>query len=159
MAQAVAPDPAEETIDRILLDIKDLAFLSPSDEAMADRLRERILASHDEDIKRFVSSIEPVRPSRLWGQVLIGIGELILAAFLTVGGFVMIVPAVLGLDSPAEVPRYLSDLFASVSAIGLSDPIVLALDFGLAIFLLLAALYTLRQAGGRLRLPDPPARS
>jgi len=146
-----APDPAEESIDRILLEIKALSFASASEEAMVDRLRERILASHDEDVKRFVSAVEPIRPSRAWGQILIGAGELLVAAFLTVAGFVAIVPSVLGLDSPGQVMRYFGDVFYAVSTAGLSDPVILGASFAIAVFLLLAAFYTLRQAAPLLR--------
>lgn len=151
MAQPTPRDPAEESIDRILLEIRALSFVSPSDEAMIQRLRERILASHDEDIKHFVSAIEPVRPSRAWGQVLIGVGELLLASFLTIAGFVTIVPSVLGLESPGQVARYFGDVFLGLSAAGLSDPVLLSMSFAMAVFLLLAAFYTLRQAAPRLR--------
>ncbi len=151
MAQSTAPNPAEESIDRILLEIKTLSFLSASEEAMVDRLRERILASHDEDVKRFVSAVEPLRPSRAWGQLLIGAGELFLAAFLTLAGFIAIVPSVLGLDSPGEVVRYFGDVFYAVSVSGLTDPVILATSFAIAVFLFLAAFYTLRQAAPLLR--------
>ncbi len=146
-----APDPAEESIDRILLEIKALSFLSDSEEAMVDRLRDRILASHDEDVKRFLSAVEPVRMTRPWGHVFIGVGELVLAAFLTVLGILSIVPSVVGLNSPGEVVRYFGDVFNGISTAGLSDPVLLSLSFGLAVFLLLAAFYTLRQAGSHLR--------
>ena len=151
MVPAEASDPAEETIDRILLEIKALSFLSDSDEVMVGRLRDRILASHDEDIKRFISAIERVRPARAWGQILIGIGEILIAAFLAVAGFVVIVPSVLGLNSPGQVAQYFGDLFYGVSSAGLSDPVLLSMSFILAVFLLLAAFYTLRQAAPRLR--------
>ncbi len=151
MAQPESEDRAEETMDRLLLYIKLLAFHAESDEVLAQQLQERVLASHDPDVKRFVTAIEPFRASRSWGQVLVGVGELVLAAFLTVAGLISIVPAILGLSSPAEVTRYLQDALAGISAAGASDPVVLAMDFGVAIFLLLAALYTLRQAGTRLR--------
>ena len=151
MAQSAPPDRVEEAMDKLLLDIKVLAFHSDSDEELARQLQERVLASHDPDVKRFVTAIEPVRMARAWGQIFIGVGELLLAAFLTVAGFVSIVPAVLGLSSPAQVTQYLQDALSSLSASGVSDPVILAMDFAVAIFLLLAALYTLRQAGGRLR--------
>ena len=146
-----APDPAEESIDRILFEIKALSFLSASEETMVDRLRERILASHDEDVKRFLSAVEPVRMTRAWGQLLIGTGELLLAAFLTMAGFLTIVPSVLGLDSPGQVARYFGDVFYGISAAGLSDPALLGMTFGVAVLLLLAAFYTLRQAAPLLR--------
>lgn len=151
MAAPEESDPAEETIDRILLEIKALSFLSASDETMAQRLRDRILASHDEDIKRFISALEPVRPSRPWGQVLIGLGEVIIAAFLTVAGFVIIVPSVLGLNSPGQVVHYFGNLISGLSLAGLSDPVILSMSFAMGVFLLLAAFYTLRQAAPRLR--------
>ncbi len=155
MAQLVvtppAPDPAEETIDKIVLEIKALSFLADSDEVMVDRLRDRILASHDEDVKRFVSAVEPVRPARAWGETLVGFGELILAAFLTVMGILSIVPSVLGLDSPGQVVRYFADVFNGVATAALSDPVILSMSFAISVFLLLAAFYTLRQAAPHLR--------
>lgn len=151
MALSVPRDSVEESIDRILLEIKALSFASSSDETMVRRLRQRILASHDEDIKRFVSAIEPVRPSRPWGEILMGIGELVLAAFLTIAGFVAIIPSVLGLDSPGQVTQYFGELLLTVAPPGLADPVILSMTFTLAVVLLLSAFYTLRQAAPRLR--------
>jgi len=153
-------DPMEEAIDRIILDIKTLVELEESEEATAKRLRERLLASHDADIKRFLSSLEPYRPLWPWGQMLIGAGELALAAFLTVIGLILIVPSILGFTSRGDIGQYLSDLVLGLSASGLSDPLVLALGFGFGLFLLLTALYTLRQASrsfGQSGLVPPSA--
>lgn len=148
--EAVVPTP-EEVIDHIVLDIKSLAADRPWDASITEGLRERLLASHDEDVKRFVDALEPRRPSRPWSLIFIGVGELVLGAFLTVGGLVFIVPAILGFTSQGEIARYLSDLTTGFSSSALSDPLTVALGFGFALFLLLAALYTLRQASQNLR--------
>ncbi len=145
------PDPADLAIDRIVLDIKALGDQEGWQNATTERLRGRLLASHDADIKRFLSSLERHRPLWPWGQVLIGTGELILGAFLTVGGFVLFVPAILGFTSRGEIARYLADLALGLSSSGLSDPLIVALGFAFALFLILAALYTLRQASRSLQ--------
>ncbi len=152
-------NPTNEAIDRIVLDIKTLAGLDGSEEATARRLRERLLASHDEDIKRFLSALERRRPLRPWGQMLIGVGELVLAAFLTIFGLVLVIPSILGFTSRGDIARYLADLALGLSSSGLSDPLIAGLGFGFALFLLLAALYTLRQASrslGQSGLVPPP---
>lgn len=153
------PDPADEAIDRILLDVRLLGAQRGWGGATVRRLRERILASHDEDVKRFLAAMEGTRSPRPWGQVLIGAGELVLGAFLTVAGLVLVVPGILGFTSRDEVARYLSDLSLGLASPALSDSLVIALGFGFALFLLLAALYTLRQASRNFRrsglVPEP----
>lgn len=144
-------DPAELAIDRIVLDVKTLAGLEGWDEATTGRLRERLLASHDEDIKRFLSSLEGYRPVRPWGQALIGVGELVFGALLTVAGLVLFVPAILGFTSRGEIARYLSELALGISTSGISDPLVVGIGFAFSLFLILAALYTLRQASRNLK--------
>lgn len=154
------PDPSDTGIDRIVFDIKALGVQVGWGPATRKRLRERLLASHDDNIKHFLSSLERHRPLGPWGQVLVGVGELVLGAFLTMSGLVLVVPAILGFTSRGEIARYLSDLALGLSSSGLSDPLIVALGFGLALFLLLAALYTLRQASRSFResgLVPPPA--
>lgn len=146
-----ASESAEEIIDHIVLEVKMLAGLEGWGEATTGRLRERLLASHDEDIKRFLSSLEGYRPARPWGQTFMGVGELVLGALLTVGGLLLIVPTILGFSSRGEIARYLSDLALGLSAPGISDPLVVGLGFAFALFLILAALYTLRQAARSLK--------
>ncbi len=148
---ASPPHTVNEDIDRVVQDIKDLGARNGWERGTTRSLRERLLASHDEDVKRFLSALEPHRSLRPWGQVMVGLGELVLGAFLTVGGLVLVVPAVLGFTSRGEVAKYLSDLSMGLASPALSDPLIVALGFGFALFLLLAALYTLRQASRSLR--------
>lgn len=155
----LTPDVPDEAIEHLLLDIRLLGARRGWGELAARRLRERVLSSHDEDVKQFLSALER-RRLRPWGQILMGVGELVLGAFLTVGGLVLVVPGVLGFTSRGEIARYLSDLSLGLSSSALSDPLVIALGFGFSLFLLLAALYTLRQASRNFRasgLVSPPA--
>lgn len=157
---ASTPSDADEAIDRIVLDIKILGARNGWESSTAAGIRDRLLASHDEDVKHFVSALERPRSLRPWGQLLVGAGELVLSAFLTVAGLVLVVPAILGFTSRGEIARYLSDLSLGLSSSALSDPLIAALGFGFALFLLLAALYTLRQASRSFResgLVPPPA--
>lgn len=153
------PDAADAVIGRIVLDIKDLGGRNGWGPETTRSLRERLLASHDADVKGFLAALEPHRPSRPWSLILVGAGELVLGAFLTVAGLVLVVPAILGFTSRGEVARYLSDLSLGLSSSAMSDPLIVTLGFGFALFLLLAALYTLRQASRSLResgLVPPP---
>jgi len=144
------PNPVEEAVERVVLDITALQGLLGSDEATTSRLRERFLTSDDEAVRRIVSPPDPRRPRRPLGELLVGAGELVLAAFLAVGGLILVVPSVLGFASRGDLAQYLADLALGLSSPGLSDPVVSALGFGLALFLLLASLYTLGQASRSL---------
>lgn len=153
-------EAADEAIGQIVLDIKDLGDRYGWGSATTRSLRERLLASHDEDVKHFLAALERHRSLRPWGQLLVGMGELVLGAFLTVAGLILMVPAIIGFSSRGDVARYLSDLSLGLSSSAMSDPLIIALGFGFALFLLLAALYTLRQASRSLResgLVPPPA--
>jgi len=138
-------------VERVVSEITALRGLMEGfDETTTDRLRERLLTSNDEVIRRLVSSPESRPPRRPLGEVLIGAGELVLGAFLVVGGLILIVPSILGFESRGDLARYLADLALGLSSSGLSDPLVSALGFGLALFLLLAAMYTLGRAARSL---------
>ncbi len=144
------PDPVEEAVEQIVLDITALRDLTGSEEATTDLLRERFLTSDDGVIRRLVSSPPQGQPPRPLGALLIGAGELVFGALLAVGGLILIVPSVLGFASRGDLANYLADLALGLSSPGLSDPLVGALGFGVAIFLLLASLYTLGQASQSL---------
>ncbi len=148
---APTTEPADEALEHILLEIKLLGVRRGWSEPATRRLRERILESHDDDVKRFVSALARRRDARPWSLILMGAGELVLGAFLTVGGLILVVPGVLGFTSRGEVARYLSDLSLGLSSSALSDPLVIGLGFGFSLFLVLAALYTLRQASRDFR--------
>ncbi len=148
---APSPDTSDEAIDRILLDIRILGARRGWGESATRSLREKVLVSHDEDVKQFVAALERRRDIRPWGLIFMGVGELVLGAFLTVGGLILVVPAVLGFTSRGEVARYLSELSLGLSSSALSDPVVIGLGFGFSLFLILAALYTLRQASRNFR--------
>jgi len=147
-------DPAEEdaAVERVVFEITALKKLvGESSEAAADRLRNRLLASHDDVLKQLVSPPERYQPKRPLGDFLIGAGELIFSAFLVIIGLILIVPSILGIESRGDFARYLADIALGLSSPGLSDSLVGALGFGLALFLLLAALYTLGRASRNLK--------
>lgn len=145
------PDGADAAIGRIVQEIRDLGSRHEWGPDLTKRLREQVLASHDEDVKQFLAALEPQRPHRPWGQLLVGMGELVLGAFLTVAGLILVVPAVVGFASGQDFARYLSDLSLGLGSAAVSDPAIVGLGFAFALFLLLAALYMLRQASRSLR--------
>lgn len=146
-----APDPVDQAVERVVLDIGALRDLVESDEEAADLLRQRLLASEDDAAKRLVFPPDARPPPRPLGELFVGAGELVLGAFLAIGGLLLIVPSVLGFASRGDLARYLADLVLGLSSPGLSDPVVGAIGFGLALFLLLASLYTLGHASQSLK--------
>lgn len=154
------PEDVDAAINRMVLEIRSLGAQHGWGPDTTTRLREAILASHDENVKEFLAALEPQRPRRPWGQLFMGIGELVLGAFLTVAGLILVVPAILGFTSREDLAKYLSDLSLGLGSSAISDPALAALGFGFALFLLLAALYTLRHASRSLResgAVPPPA--
>ena len=141
----------DAAVERVMLELAALrGLMEGSDEATTDRLRNRLLASDDEVLRHLVSPPETYRPRRPLGDFLIGAGELILSAFLVIMGLILIVPSILGFESRGDFAQYLANIALGLSSSGLSDPLVSALGFGLALFLLLAALYTLGHASRNL---------
>lgn len=140
-----------DPIDQIVLDIKAFGDATGWELASRKKLRARLVESHEEDVKRFLSTVERQMPVLPWGQLLVGAGELVFSAFLSVIGLVLLVPSILGFTSRGEIARYLSDLSLGLGTSTLSDPLIVAIGFAFSLFLLLAALYTLRLSSRSFR--------
>ena len=145
----------DTAIDRLILDIKTFVLLADSPEALSEPVHEKILGSHDEDVQKFMSLIQPrVGQRSRTGSFLIAVGELILAAFLSIIGLSLIAPAIIGFQSPSQLLSYFRDLTSSISASSLSNPLLPLLDFLFSLVLLLGAFYILRRASTDLKEAD-----
>ena len=141
----------DEMLDRLVLDIKAFVLLQ-GDEAMLRRKVEgRLVESHDEEVRSFVQSIRAGRKPAVGQLIIVGVGELLVASLLVVTGTVILMPTLLGINSPQALLLYFSSQILS----GMSDspfsPYASALEFVVGAFILLAAFYTLRQAAVNLR--------
>ena len=134
-------------MDRLILDIKALVLLSDNTESLSNTIREKIIGSHDEHISKFVSVLQPYTKSQSkLGSFLVALGELALAAFLSIVGLSLMAPSLMGFQTPSQLLAYFRDLLSSVSSGTLSNPLIPFLDFVFALVLLLGAFYMLRRA-------------
>lgn len=141
--------------DKLILDIKTFVLLTENPQILLKTVHEKILGSHDEDVKKFMSLIQPyTKHQNRTGSFLIAIGELVLAAVLSIIGLSLMAPAIMGFQSPSQLLSYLRDLTSSISANSLSNPIIPFFDFLFSLVLLLGAFYVLRRASIDLKDVD-----
>ncbi|HZW56534.1 MAG TPA: hypothetical protein VFF30_09620 [Nitrososphaerales archaeon] len=138
-------------LDQMLLDIKGLSLLNPSDEAFGEIIESTLVNSRDEDVERFLSFLKPKKSASEKWYFLMALGESILAVFLFIGGVALLSPAMIGLTSPQQLLTFFDEITSSLSVRALSNPAVPLLDFLMALGLLFAAFSTLRIAASSLK--------
>jgi hypothetical protein len=140
-----------ELVSRLKLDVKALTLLYESDVALQDTLDKAFKEAGDADMQRFVRLLQSRRRPGGLGILLISLGEIILASFLTVLGIVVFIPALIGLVMPQQFLDYFSRIVVPALASSPLFVVAPALDFVLASVLMLCAFYTLRQASHNIR--------
>lgn len=138
-------------VSKLILDIKALSLLHPSDPDLRSVVTEKVLSSPDDQVKRFVSSLRAHKPQESGSGVIIVIGELLLASFLMVAGVVMIAPLLVGGSTSDSLLQYFSNSIGHVATSPAFLPILPVLVVLLAVLLLMSALYALRRASLTLR--------
>ncbi len=137
---------SDEVLDRLVLDIKAFVLLQDSERSLRAKVQERLVDSHDEQVKQFVDSMRTGRRSGVGQLVIVGIGELVLASILVLAGTVTLIPTMLGFSTPQDLISYFSSQILSPLANSPVSQYASAIEFLVGAFLLLAAFYTLRQA-------------
>jgi hypothetical protein len=140
-----------ELVSKLKLDVKALTLLYESDVALQDTLDKTFREPGDADMLRFVRLLQSRRRPGGLGALLISLGEIILASFLTVLGIVAFIPALIGLVMPQQFLDYFSRILVPALASSPLFVVAPALDFVLASVLMLCAFYTLRQASQNIR--------
>ncbi len=141
-----------DTVDQLVLDIKALVLLSENDETLSRAIRDNITDSHDEQVIKFMSLIQPAKkPFSRRGMFLTALGELVLASFLTIAGISLLAPSIMGLQSPHQLLAYFTELINGISPASLSDPLIPFLDFLFALLLLFGSFYLLRHSSVELK--------
>ncbi len=151
---------SDEVLSRLLLDIKALMLLSGSEGTLPAVAKEKIVSSHDEQISAFVSEISTASSKKSTGGkslLFIAISEMILAAFLAVTGLAILAPSIVGFSSQAQLVAYFDQIISGISVQSLSGPVIPAVEFILAVLLLIGAFYNLRLAAVHLKTIDPKA--
>ena len=142
----------EDILNRLILDVKALVLLSENDDALLKAAQEGVINSHDEQVVKFMSLIQPAQKrENSRGKLNTAVSELILASFLTILGLSLLAPSLMGLQSPQQLLSYFTDVVNGISSGSLSNPLVPALFFVFALLLLLGSFYLLRHASSDLK--------
>lgn len=147
----------DEVLSRLLMDVRALALLHESDEDLRQLVERSFLESKDDYVRRFVGMLQRRQRPESEGGFSIGLGEIVLAAFLTIIGLAAFVPIMAGLDTPKQWFTYVSGSLASSFASGPLYQAAPLLDLAFSVLLLLGAFYTLRRASRSLKRTSPSA--
>lgn len=135
----------EEEIGSLVLSIKAVILLCGSSVECRNNLRDKINAMHDEEVIAFLEVFQK-KQRRMFPQISIAIGEVILASILLFVGVAILAPALVGFQGPETFLHY----FVSTQVVLINAfpyfPFVLLTDFIIAIVLLSAAFYALKEA-------------
>jgi hypothetical protein len=140
-----------ELVSKLKLDVKALTLLYESDLGLKAILDKTFTESGDAEMLRFARLLQSRRRPGGLGALLISLGEIILASFLTVLGIAVFIPALIGLVMPQQFLDYFSRIVVPALASSPLFVVAPALDFVLASVLMLCAFYTLRQASQNIR--------
>ncbi len=139
------------TASKLVLDMKALALLHPTDSDLRAVVANTVLGSYDDQVARVVDSLRAGRPQRKSNNVAVAIGELLLASFLMVAGLVAISPLLIGASDPSTIVNYFSTSIGEIATSPSFFPLLPELVVVLSVALLLSALYALRKASTTLK--------
>ncbi|MGD0396137.1 MAG: hypothetical protein ABSB26_04420 [Nitrososphaerales archaeon] len=147
--QALKKD--DPMVMKLVLDMKAVGLLHPSESELRSALETSILDSKDEQVRRVVNSMGVGKTNGRTGSVVVAVGELILASLLMISGLL----AISALFSGSASSNYIVQFFSSsVNDVVTTSPMQQALpvlELAFSILLLLSALYTLRRASATLK--------
>ena len=136
----------EDLLDRLTLDVKAIALLYQSEEELRDRVKGKIIESHDESVRRFVKALQSNGPDETRGRFALALGELVIAAILVVGGAVVLVPTVAGVSTVSCLTQYFAERASGAVATTPLSPFLSFMEFAVGAVLLLSAFFALREA-------------
>jgi len=141
----------DELVSKLKLDVKALSLLYGSDAALKEIIDRAFTNSGDSDMLRFRGLLQPKRRAGARGLLLISMGEIVLASFLTIFGIAAFVPSLVGLVTPHQFLDYFSRVMAPSLNSGPLYAGAAVLDFVFAALIMVCAFYTLRQASHNIR--------
>jgi len=142
----------DEIVARLKLDIKALTLLFESDADLKPVVERSFIESQDGYMVRFMGLLQSRRSTNSNdGSFPIALGEIILAAFLTILGLATFVPVTAGVSEPQQWMNYFSSALAPTFTNGPLYRGISLVNFLFAAALLLGAFYSLRRAGRSLK--------
>jgi len=144
-------DSFDNLVNQAVLDVKAMMILSSTVQDPDSLIKKKFLETPDEDVRNFTRILSESTPTRQNVVFLMGIGEMLLAGFLLIFGLIFSIPAVLGYKSMTTAGNYFQGLQDGLYHMSSSYPITAFVDFVIAILLLVAAFFTLKQAAYELK--------
>lgn len=140
----------EEEVDSLILSVKAVMLLCGNSVECREELREKVTAMQDEEFNAFLDVFQ--KPQRgILPQVSMAVGEVIVAAVLLFVGVGLLTPALVGFRGPEQFLHYFeATQVALINAVPYF-PFVLLADFMIAIALLFAAFYALRESAEKIQ--------
>jgi len=141
----------DELVSKLKLDVKAISLIYGSDATLKEILDGAFTNSGDDDMLRFAGLLQSKRRPGGGGPLLISVGEIILASFLTILGIAAFVPSLIGLVTPHQFLDYFSRALAPSLNSGPLYVAAPAVNFVFAAVIMLCAFYTLRQASQNIK--------
>ncbi len=135
----------DQSIGEIVLSVKAVMLLCGSSVECKERVKEKITSAQDEEFNSFVEMFHTPK-KKVIPQIVMAAGEIVIASLLLFVGIAVLSPALEGFNGPSALLHY----FVSTQVFLIDSfpyfPFVLLTDFILAILLLSAAFYSLRES-------------
>ena len=142
---------ADDLLDKLILEIKAIALLYGSEFELRVRLDDRIVGSHDEDVRRFVKALQVGRHKATGRLLATALGELVMASVLVVAGTIILAPTVVGVSTLASLVQYFAERTSGTVSTSPLSPYLSFVEFAVGILLMLSAFFALREAALNLR--------
>jgi uncharacterized membrane protein len=136
---------------KLVLDMKAVGLLHPSESELRSALETSILDSKDEQVRRVVDSMGIGKTNGRTGSVVVAVGELILASFLMVSGLLAISALFSGGASSNYIVQFFSSSVNDAVATSPMRQALPVLELTFSILLLLSSLFALRRASATLK--------
>jgi hypothetical protein len=138
-------------LSKLILDMKALALLYPSDAELREVIEKGLKDTHDEQLQRVLRSLTAGGQAKKGNGVGLALGELILGSFLMVAGIVAIAPFLVGVSDPNALAKFFGTALSNFTPAPGFFTALPELVVVLAVALLLSSLYSLRKASETLR--------
>jgi hypothetical protein len=142
---------AEELLDKLILDVKAFVLLQGSEGDLKAKLDRKLGQSQDESIRRFVGALQEKRKPETERLLAVALGELALASFLVIAGIVLLVPIVVGIDTPSALVQYFAERVLGALGASPLGQYVSFVEFVVGALMMLSAFYTLRHGALHLK--------
>lgn len=140
----------EDLLDRLILEIKAVSLLYGSEEELRERVENKMMESHDENVRKFVKALQS-RPGEARGRLALALGELLTAAILVVAAVVVLVPTVAGVNTLSSLVQYFAERTSGTLVTSPLSPYLTFMEFAAGLALMLSAFFALREAALNLR--------